>query len=289
MKRLSKEAAERALQERSSESFTTALRAVPDGVSPALVVDALLYVLSDRGHGPWFFGRNCRALPEHVIEALLVRLAEEPMRDRAIAIFLRESMRLRGELSVREAWNSALLAVLDLTSSYAWGAKPLKAKFRALADNPRMLAAIQAAVVGARVAPLSLLGVLATHGGEEAADALLTVFERGQHGALEQLATHAAKTPAMDSLLASSTEAAEATERNGPFSNFALATWGVEMPRGQVGLRFHGDVASTPGHARYYGIVYFSTSGATWWSVSLTDTTIEPPGEGAIGFGATFG
>lgn len=289
MKRLSREAAERALQERKGPDFIAALRAVPDGVSPPVVAEAAAQLLAQVGNGPWFFARNCQGLPAPVIEALLVRLEQEPG---GLPIFLREAMRLRGSLSVSEAWRTALLAVLDLTSSYAWGSKQLKAKFRALAGDPRMLASIQAAVVGARMVPLSLLAVLATHGGEEAADALLTVFEKGRHGAIEQLATHAAKTPAMQALLASSTQAAEAAEKSGPFSQFALAAWGFEVPRGRVSISFGSEERGTiPGQqelSRYQGGVHFSTSGGAWWTVSLTDITESNPREASIGFSPTF-
>ena len=75
MKRLSREAAERALQERKGPDFVPALRAVPEGGSPSVVADAAAHLLAQGGNGPWFFARNCQALPVPELFHLLERRA----------------------------------------------------------------------------------------------------------------------------------------------------------------------------------------------------------------------
>lgn len=288
MKPLRRDVVEQALQQEIGSQFLTALRRLPADVDPSIATDAVMRLLGPGGKLEWLFARNCQGLPAPVISLVLDCLARAASGD-PVHLFLREAMRLRGERALEDAWASALLALLDLSSSYAWGSKQKKAKFRALANAPPMLAAAQAAVVGSKTPPVAMLAVLAAHGGEEAADALLTVFSGGAlDERLEQLATHAADTPAMQSLLSSVSQRLETSASAGPFAAFARSAWGFDPGRARVSLSFGSALTSThPGQqglSRYQAGARFDSDREPWWSAWISDLTEHDPRERSISF-----
>jgi len=206
MKRLSREEAERQLRGARSE----VLQRLPEDVDPELAAEVALALVTSHEFNPtWLFARRCRKLPPPVIRALLAKLPSVTPR-RWWAVFLQEAVRDEGDDAQLSAhFLSALDALLDLQTTYAWGSKQRRAKLKALAVSPRFLAAVQAAVVGDEAAPLDLLAVLAADGSEPSIDALMPALSRAHAeqsellDRLEHLETHAARTPAMETLLAS--------------------------------------------------------------------------------------
>ena len=204
-KPLSREAAHALLGDaarRRSEAID-ALRRLPDDVDAELAADVVMGLAQQH---VWHFARRARALPASVIAALLVRFGA--LRT-PLAIFLREAVpaTLPPDLAQR-AWAAALQALLDLDVTYAWGSAQRRAKYAALAADPRALAAIQAVAVGCEEVSVSMLAVLATDASDASIDALLPHFaraakERGRGlDLLEQLETHARPTPGMKAMLA---------------------------------------------------------------------------------------
>ncbi|MFP2960462.1 hypothetical protein ACLEPN_22230 [Myxococcus sp. 1LA] len=188
------------------EQFTQALKALPADVDPELAAQAALSLIEGPRVSLWSFGRKCQQLPAPVIRALLNRLEAD---SRPHAYFLREAVRRDApDSELQAAWKAALLGLLDLETTYAWGSKQRKAKFQALADNPALLQAIQTAVVACEQVSLDMLAVLTVDASDASVDALIPHVERAVQSQgweldrLEDLRKHARATPAMDDLFA---------------------------------------------------------------------------------------
>lgn len=177
------------------------LRNLPPDVDPTLAADVLVSGLGD-GKGVWGFARHFKKLPEPVIRALLQRLAERP--DPA-SVFLRVYLADAPDLPA--AWQRALYRLLSLDTTYAWGSKERRAKLTALAQEPRVVEALQAAVVANDVVRLDALAVLALDASEASVDALMPHFERAARAQdrgldrLQALKKYASPTPAMTAML----------------------------------------------------------------------------------------
>jgi hypothetical protein len=179
----------------------------PQHRDPVLAARAALSIIDEGSQGLWLFAAHCRGLPAPVIHAALGRLVEDR---RSHAFFLRECVPYEAdEAETTRAWDAALLALLDLDPSHAWGSQPWREKRQALADNPPILQALQTAAVACESVPLDMLAVLAADASDASVDALMPHVERaiasGQEDAqqrLLRLRTLARSTPAMDAVLA---------------------------------------------------------------------------------------
>ncbi|GMU61094.1 MAG: hypothetical protein AMXMBFR34_28570 [Myxococcaceae bacterium] len=293
MKRLSRAEAERQLRnpgERRGALLDT-LQRLPDDVDPHLAAGAALsLVASHEYHPAWVFARRCRKLPPPVLRALLEKLPSLTPR-RWWAVFLLEAVRDGGDdAALTGAFLTALDALLDVQTTYAWGSKQRRAKLKALASSPRFLPAIQAAVVGDERAPLDLLAVLAADGSEASVDALVPCFSRAHQERsglldwLERLKTHAAKTQAMDTLLASVRARLQERNDTSPALDFARSL-GLDVAKLSVRVSL-GSTALTAGHVpRVQGSVTLDSTSATWLSVHLA--VLDGP-TGTVSGGTSF-
>jgi hypothetical protein len=152
----------------------------------------------------WHFARTCKDLPPPVIRAVRAKLESLST---PTAIFLRESVGADAtDEELAPAWRAALVALLDLDTTYAWGSKQRRAKLAGVASNPKLVAAIQAVAVGCERPPADMLAVLTIDASEASADALMPHFARaardrdGTLDLLERLERHARDTPAMKAM-----------------------------------------------------------------------------------------
>ncbi|WIG98098.1 hypothetical protein [Myxococcus sp. SDU36] len=191
---------------RDWEQFTQALKTLPADVDPELASRAALSLINGEPAALWSFGRHCQQLPAPVIRAILSRLEAD---SRPHAYFLREAVPQEApDAEVQATWKAALLGLLDLETTYAWGSKQRKAKFQALANNAPLLQAIQTAAVASEQVSLDMLAVLTVDASDASLDALIPHVERAVQSQgweldrLEDLRKHARATPAMDDLFA---------------------------------------------------------------------------------------
>jgi hypothetical protein len=262
-KALSREQAEAALRE--PKGFVEALRRPPDDVSVPLAAKVAHQLLKDRG---WAFARSCQRLPRSVIVELLSLIAEDP--PTAERIFLREFVKAESE-SLTEDWSLALRTLLDLDTTYAWGSKQRRAKLKAVASNPRALAAVQAAVVGAPVRRRDMLAVLAIDGSDASVDALMPVFTSAQADSwLADLETHAAKTPAIEALLASVSARREKKERESPALVFAAKALGLVVSSLKVRLSLTSRELNLSRVPALQGSLVIDSGRDDWWSIFVT-------------------
>lgn len=151
----------------------------------------------------WSFARQNRRLPEPVIRALLTRLEAVPS---PWSAFVRAYVGDAADLT--EAWGRTTDRMRTLEASGAWGSKKKRDTLMALAQEPRLVEALQAALVAGEVASLDAFGVLALDASDASVDALLPHFERaartGDSGLdrLQMLKKYATPTPAMTAMLA---------------------------------------------------------------------------------------
>ncbi|MEW5742931.1 MAG: hypothetical protein AB1938_28710 [Myxococcota bacterium] len=257
------------------EALLEALQRLPDDVDAELAADAVLSLVSTSSYHPvWHFARQGRRLPAPVIRTLLSKLPTLTPR-RWWAVFLLEAVPADvGDEELSDAWLAALGALLDLQTTYAWGSKQRKAKFKALAANPRFLAAIQAAVVGDEDAPLDLLAVLAIDGTEASVDALVPRFSRAHQEAsalldqLEMLKTHATSTAPMEALLSSVKARLEDRNAKSPALDFARSL-GLEVKRFSVRVGLSSTALTASNIPRVQGSITIDSSRPTWLSVHL--------------------
>ncbi len=84
------------------------------------------------------------------------------------------------EAPVAAHWRAAVNGLKVLRSQYAWGSKQKRVKLEAIAADPRLLRATQAAVVAGVPVPDEMLATLVLDGSEDSCDALLPHFDRAQ-------------------------------------------------------------------------------------------------------------
>jgi hypothetical protein len=197
-----------------------------------------------------------------------------------------------------EQWQGALKALLDLQSSYAWGSKQRRGKLKALAENPRFLAALQTAVVGGEHVLDDMLAVLAADGSEASVDALLPRFVAAQKersellDQLERVKTHAAKTPAMDAMIKSLQGDLQVRNESSPALELARRI-GLEVKKVRVYLRLHSTTVNSRGAPLVQCAVTVDSTRPVWLSVHLvqlewdkrTSFTDEEVKDDTLGFG----
>ncbi|HEX4454312.1 MAG TPA: hypothetical protein VH143_25790 [Kofleriaceae bacterium] len=167
-----------------------------------LVVDRAIEVITDRG-GPRF-SRNDRSITAAFVRAVL----RSEVRDaRYLLLQLVAPVEL-ADTDLMRAWWNGIDALKSLSLTYAWGSKQRRARFRSLAADPTILAAIQgAAAMGERV-PRDMLAVLVADGSDASIDALIPHLGSALDSRdarlewLRALSTHAADTPRVRALLA---------------------------------------------------------------------------------------
>ena len=281
MSRVSRAEAEAQLRRPASDgSFLELLKRLPEDVDADLAAGAILPLLNaEASKSTWIFARNCQSLPEPVIRALLRRLSDQGARP-AHVIFLLEAVRDTKPAELATAWRRALTVYLDLVTTYSWGSKQLRAKFKALALDPTILAALQAAVVGGADATMTMLAVLAADGSEASADALLPHFvgeetNKLRLNQLERLKTHAAKTPAMAAMLAEIDRRVQEHHATSPALAFARAR-GLSTKRLVVFVRFQGTSSSFWRlTASYQGEITIDSTSSTWMKVEVSRRPLD--------------
>ncbi|HEY1552213.1 MAG TPA: hypothetical protein VGG28_30510 [Kofleriaceae bacterium] len=111
------------------------------------------------------------------------------------------------DAALMQRWRRAAEALRGLDLTYAWGSKQRRARFRELAADREMLAAIQGAAGLGDDVPLDMLAVLVADGSDASIDALIphlgpaldTADDRLEW--LRRLRTHATGTPRVTALL----------------------------------------------------------------------------------------
>ncbi len=155
----------------SRERVLAALRAVqPD--TPAQVT----LKLGDRLRGTaswgsaWYFCRQTRKLPAHVVRALVTGWKAE--RSSESLIFLSLVDPTASDAAVQASWARAVQLLLDLNSSYGLGSAKWLAKIDGVRADPALLAAVQTAVVGAESPRGDCLAALLRDASPDSLDAL---------------------------------------------------------------------------------------------------------------------
>lgn len=272
------------------------LRKAPADIDPALAADKLVGWL-DEDRSVWGFARYYKKLPVPVIAALMKRLegragpsqAQRGSRAQRVGpdreagpaeIFLR--VYLAGEKDLAAAWERAMYRLLSLDTTYAWGSKQKREKLTGLAQEPKVVEALQAAAVGSAKVRLDALAVLAIDASDASVDALMPHFERAATekdrglDRLQDLKKYATPTPAMTAMLArvdallgerNATSPALALADHigvGPLTTFWFRCWlgSTELNRFSV-PRIQGNFA-------------IDSRSPDWFSVSLS--VVEPGG-----------
>ena len=99
-------------------------------------------------------------------------LTAESMLARHLFLRMFVSTELADPALVRR-WQRGCGVLADLSLTYAWGSKQLKAKLRALAEDAEILAALQGAAARGTHMSRTLLAVLVIDGSRDSIDALL--------------------------------------------------------------------------------------------------------------------
>ena len=272
MKPLPRVEAEALLRDPSWRQQQLALKRLPDDIDPALVVAVAQPMLTDR-HSWWVFCRSFQRAPAPVVRALLDAMTR--WEQRPAIVYLREAVdAAQADSALRDTWTRALLELLDLQTTYAWGSRQKKAKLQALAKQPRVVAAIQAAVVNAvDRPPMDMLAVLAIEASDASVDALLPHFaKQGDPSRLEQLATHATRTPALEALLSGATSTRKKRERESPALAFVRSILGDDAPTESVEFCIGINSVETPrpnAGPTIQGQLRVDSKADIWWRVHL--------------------
>lgn len=80
-----------------------------------------------------------------------------------------------------QPWKTAVNTLKGFQSQYAWGSVQKRTLLTAVAKSPALLAAVQAAAVGAPTVPDAYLAVLVIDGSADSVDALMPHFVRAKH------------------------------------------------------------------------------------------------------------
>lgn len=181
---LSRKEAERILRDRNANMET--LRRLPADVDPSLAAGAVTALLDGPYKNGWAFGRSCQQLPTPVIREVLACLSRAARtadnnvnRDTAIFVTALVSPGLP-DAKLAEAWQAALVALLDLNTSYGWGSRQRKEKIRGVAADAQLVAAVQTVAVGCEDTSLDMLAVLCSDGSDASFDALMPHFDRAE-------------------------------------------------------------------------------------------------------------
>lgn len=271
-KPLEKKEAETRLRAKDWTTLRAALQRLPGDVDAALAGRVVLEQLGTGHYAAWTFGRHCQRVPPHVIREVLRLLSADSSTPERL--FLREAVDSRLlDAALTRAWVLALESLLDLSLTYSWGSRQRRERFKALAKNPLVVSAIQAAVVGSEDPPIDMLAVLAVEGSDASIDALLPVFSKGDADSrLEKLAVHAAKTPAMRAMLEAITSRRVKKEAGSSAVAFVSNVLGLAEPLEAVKFRIYlSSVESeTGGVPLIQGSLSVDSKRDQWWSVELT-------------------
>jgi hypothetical protein len=183
------------------------------------------------------------------------------------------------DAALAAAWGRAVQALVDTDLTYAWGSRPRRERLRALARDPRMLAAIQGTVANSPEVRLDLLAVLVADGSEASLDALVPhldpalVAQDIRLDRLQRLRGYAARTPHLDALFAALDAAFAARNAASP----ALAL-GPLIGVGEVALlwfrvAFGSRELTVSNVPRIQGSVEVDSRRARWLSVDVTRLT----------------
>lgn len=147
------------------------------------------------GRSHYSFVRATEVASEELITRLLERLEQEKPRDPGV-LFLHAAW---DEAAPRASWRAAVNALKAFGAFYTWGSKPKRERLTAIAKQPRLLAAVQTAAVGASEVPDEYLAVLAIDGSDASLDALFPHFDAAMKDptrldALARLTTFAKQT-----------------------------------------------------------------------------------------------
>ena len=247
------------------------LKRLPDDVDAALAAAQVLSMIPDDAGSAWGLGRSCQRLPAAVIREVVRLLPNEATS--VVRLFLREYVTPSlADAALKDAWVEAMHALLDLNVTYAWGSRQRRAKLQALAKRPRVVSAIQSAVVGSAKTSLDMLAVLAIDSSEASIDALLPLFSDGkQQARLEALATHAAQTPAMKALLAGATRNREAKERTSSAVEVIGRLVGdPELERVKFSVSFGSTETQRGNVPLIQAHLSVNSVHDAWWSVSIS-------------------
>ncbi|MBL8915262.1 MAG: hypothetical protein JNM17_31450 [Archangium sp.] len=272
MKPLPKEEAEKRLRGKDWPKKRDALKRLPPDVDAKLAAPLILEQLGEGYGAAWIFGRHCQRIPPSVIrECLRLLPSHEKTPER---IFLREAVDADlPDAALRKAWATALVALLDLGLTYAWGSKQRKAKLKALAQQPVVLRAVQAAVVASEDPPIDMLAVLAIDASDASIDALMPTYAKGDTDSrLELLAVHATKNAAMTALLESVTRRREKKEEASSASQFFTKLLGVDPPLKSVkfSISLNCEESRTGNVPLYQGSLTVDSQWDAWWAMHLT-------------------
>ncbi|HEX4454313.1 MAG TPA: hypothetical protein VH143_25795 [Kofleriaceae bacterium] len=166
-----------------------------------ITVDRALVALE---HGSYWIVRNRAAITPAFVRELLTRdsnFARHMMLKLAVPLDCSDD-------ELMQHWHRAAEASRGLDLTYGWGSKQRKERFRELAADHEMLAAIQGAVAMHDSPPIDMLAVLVADGGDASIDALIPhlggALESGDARVnwLRDLCTHAADTPRLNALFA---------------------------------------------------------------------------------------
>ena len=157
----------RYLAEDQGVDIRATLTTLPADIDAKLAAKVVLGLIED--DQSYWFARMCHKLPAPVIREVLSRNV-----DVTPHVFLRLAVPLEGSTAKLErAWQRALAALLDLNLTYGWGSKQRRAKLKALAKDPEILAAIQGTAANRSDVPLDMLAVLVADGTDASIDALV--------------------------------------------------------------------------------------------------------------------
>ncbi|HEY3805221.1 MAG TPA: hypothetical protein VGL61_21575 [Kofleriaceae bacterium] len=178
-------------------------------------------------------------------------------------------------------WRRAVEALRGLDLTHAWGAKPRRERFRALAADPVMLAAIQGAAALGENVPIDMLAVLVADGSDASIDALIphlgnALDKRDSRlDRLRRLRTHAADTPRMRALLAELDDTYDARNASSP----ALALGPIIGIGGVSLLWFDARIWSREvyaGHtARVQGTISVDSRRTDWFRVYVSEYGVQ--------------
>lgn len=269
---LARQEAEQRLRGEDWAAIRDALQRLPPDVDAKLAAREVLGQLGEGYGAAWSFGRSCQRIPPHVIRECLRLLPKEPLSPERI--FLREAVDAGlDDAALASAWVAALRALLDLSLTYGWGSKQRKARFKALAAQPTVVRAVQAAVVGTNDPTIDMLAVLAVDASEGSIDALLPVFAKGgADSRLEQLAVHATRNAAMTAMLETVSARRAKKEAASSAVAFTSTLLGLDPPLKSVHFRISLSCAEseTGGVPLYQGSLSVDSRWDAWWSVHLT-------------------
>ena len=224
-------------------------------------VEAALEVIETTRLGRW--GRK---LPAHVIRGVLAATS-----DGQNHLFLRLAVDDEGDdKKLARSWARAVQAIVDCSQLDSWGSKTRRARTRALANDARVLQAIQGTVAHVKTPSDDMLAVLVADGSAASIDALVPHVDRNNLELWNRLRVHAKRTPALDALFAEVEQALDDRVATSP-ANALGAVIGI----GKVDVLWFDASISSDERAgtvsRYQGRVKVDSRDANWFEVSIVD------------------